>query len=112
MAGQDQPEPFGPPTGVFLAQGLRVPDEIVGGTWPRGRRPIGRGGGLSAVGVAETEQVVDGAERQAELLGQGLRREAATACGQQGTADGEKNGAWHDTKLLSRSSHGEQATEH
>ena len=112
MAGQDQPDQLGPPAGVFLAKGLRLQDEVVREAWPGGRLKIGRGGCLSVVVLRQPKQVVDGAEPEAELLGQGVGGKSPLMCGEKGATDGERNGAWHDRELPSRSSERERVAEH
>jgi hypothetical protein len=54
--------------------------------------------------LGQVKQVVDGAERETELLGQGVRRASPLVGGEKGKPNGKRNGAWHDRKLLSRSS--------
>jgi hypothetical protein len=55
MSAQDQADQLGSPGGVFLAEGLRLQDERLGGTGASGRPVIGRRGRLSAVILAEAE---------------------------------------------------------
>ena len=96
MSDQDQPDQLGSPARVFLAKGLCLQNEVVGGAGPGRRLKIGRGKCLSAMVLCQLKQVVDGAEREAELLGQGVRSESPLACGEKGATDGERNGAGHD----------------
>jgi hypothetical protein len=110
MSAQDQADQLGSPGGVFLAEGLRLQDERLGGTGASGRPVIGRRGRLSAVILAEAEQVVDGAEWEAEALRQSARGQPTLMGSEKGLADGDRDSTRHGTKLLRCTSDGDPLT--
>jgi hypothetical protein len=47
----------------------------------------------------QSEQVIDGPEREVEALGQDLGGQPALATAEHGLPDRHRNGAWHGRKL-------------
>src|SRR5687768_14637625 len=99
MPGQDKPDELRPPAGVLLAEGQRLEDQGRRKEGRRGGRPVSGGGGLAAVLPPEAEQVIDGAEGEAEGPRQRGRGRAASMGIEQRAADGESNGTWHGANL-------------
>jgi hypothetical protein len=74
VLGEDDADEFGSPFGVLAAEGLGPEEDGVGGEPPRGDRGAMVGGGRHGVVVAACpqEQILDGAEGEAEAPGEGL----------------------------------------
>jgi hypothetical protein len=99
MTRENQAHQLGSPLGVFLAQGVDLLEQRVGGAGARGGPVVGRRGNLAAVVPSLAEQVVDGAQGEVKALGQGGGDRPALMGPEQGLADRGRNSAWHGRQL-------------
>jgi hypothetical protein len=99
VPAEDQADQLGPPVGVLLAQRLGLQQQGRGGARSARRPVIGRRWRLAAVGAPQAEQVVDGAQREAEAPGQSGGGQPALLAAEDGLTDGRGDGAWHDSDL-------------
>jgi hypothetical protein len=97
VLGEDDLEERGAPVGVLLAEGLSLEEDRVGGVAGAGGRGAVEGGRPDAavVQAAAAEQVLDGAQGEAQLQGEGVAVAALQVGPPEGVPDGLSNGARH-----------------